>query len=93
MTQIDGEDFFMCTCAGHGISLFRFLDEPEIDEIEISIWKRGANGVSFSWRDRLSFIWQIITKGHAGADGVLLSRKDATELRDKLTEWVEATVE
>lgn len=89
--EYEPEEFFVCTCSSHAISLVRYPNDPYDDEIEIALWQRGSTGIEFSWWDRLRFIWRILAGGQAGADWVSLSRADAIRLAAKLNEWTNKT--
>ncbi len=66
--------------------------EVEYDKEEkwfyLSMWYRGYKTKKMDWRNRLRWIWQILTKGNLWSDHMILSRENA----DKLSKFLQTTV-
>lgn len=79
-------EYFNCTC-GCGAILMESV--PEDDEISLSIWEQRYSK-SYGWGDRLRQIWNILRKGYVYADDIILEKKDALLLGQKLIEFAQA---
>ena len=85
------EEFFTCICDGTAICLSHYPNDPDDNEISISLWERKLGGHGDDWGYRLRHIWQIITRGHPYTDAVVLRQEDALRLLAKLSEWTNKT--
>lgn len=75
------EIFLECSCYSEGI---KFDYNKEDNTLEISIYQRGLTPRTKSWKEKLRWIWQIITKDTIYGDEIMLEQKNI----NRLTEFV-----
>jgi hypothetical protein len=82
---ISSSEFFPCscigTCSGINVTLWtEIFDDKKVDyELLLSMYSKGHSN-KFTLRDRLRFIWRIITCGHPYDDVVVLTNEDRKRL-------------
>ena len=76
--QYEMRERLMCECGSHELSVYAngYMD----GDIEIAFWKYGLGPYKRTLRARLRQIWDILTKGHAYADMVILNRAEQAKL-------------
>jgi len=77
-------DYFNCTCGCGSILMERY--SPDDEDVSLSIWEQRQSKV-YRWGDRLRLIWKILREGYAFADDIILEKKDALLLGQKLIEF------
>ena len=69
--------FIPCDCTGEALH----ITSDEEGYLYVSIWQRGyAQNNILTWRQRLRYCWQILTKGCPYGDQVVLNKKGRSEL-------------
>lgn len=69
--------FIPCTCTSEALH----ITSDEEGELYISIWQVGySRDNTLTWRQRLRYCWQILTKGRPYGDQVVLDKKGRSEL-------------
>ena len=72
--------FYDCECHGEGL----ITDEDE-DLIYVSLWRLGFGQKGHnSFRERVRWAWNILTKGHPWTDEVVLSPDTCIEIGEDL---------
>ena len=87
--------FFACNCSSHVLGVDRFgveISEDhkkviEFPDVEFTIYQQPSCG-TYTWKERLQHVWQIIRWGHPYGDFVLLDIYETGKLRDYLTELI-----
>lgn len=77
--------FLECSCYSEGI---KFDYSKEENTLEISIYQRGLTPRTRSWKEKLRWIWQIITKDNVYGDEIILEKNNI----DKLTQFVNENI-
>jgi len=74
--------FIKCTCHSEGIMI-----ETDEDCLYLSIWERGyKDNNSFTWKQKLRYIWQILKHGKPYGDQIVLDRESCFTLSKALIE-------
>jgi hypothetical protein len=81
--EVFKSEFIRCECYGEGMGIDF---EPEDDLYYFSYWASGLSNGSLSIRDRIRYCWQVLTKGKAFNDELILNRKSVDELVNFLAE-------
>jgi len=81
----DKEEFFKCGCAGEGIMVTQFYDEPE--HFYFSYWKLGSHPRKLPFWHRLKLSLKLLFKGDIFEDEVILDGKEAR----RLANWIKQT--
>lgn len=76
-----------CRCYSHTLEVERYVWHWEsndgIDDVEdgfnFAIWSLGFDG-KLSWLERIRWCWEIITKGRAQADSIIVTNEDACKI-------------
>ena len=74
-----------CDCMSDAIIVSRFSDETEIC---ISMWEQRGGG-SIDWKQKLRYIWRILTVGYPYEDDVIITPDEALQLASVLTRYAE----
>ena len=74
------EERLVCKCGTHERSVRASGDMD--GDIEIAFWKTGFHAYKLKWPKRLRQIWDILTKGHAYSDMLILNQADQAKLAD-----------
>ena len=69
--------FIRCECQGEGMSVDYYSDE---ELYYISYWSIGLDNKKLTWWNRLRHCWQVLIKGKAFNDQLILNQKAADEL-------------
>lgn len=77
------EIFLECSCYSEGI---KFDYNKEENTLEISIYQRGLTPRARSWKEKLRWIWQIITKHNVYGDEIMLEQKNINRLVEFVNE-------
>jgi len=77
------EIFLECSCYSEGI---KFDYNKEENTLEISIYQRGLTPRTRSWKEKLRWIWQIITKDNVYGDEVMLEKNNIHRLVEFVNE-------
>lgn len=77
------EIFLECSCYSEGI---KFDYNKEENTLEISIYQRGLTPRTRSWKEKLRWIWQIITKDNVYGDEVMLEKNNINRLVEFVNE-------
>lgn len=78
------EIYLRCSC-GSEILHFEYDADVEMHDVAIFEMLRGAHS-QLSWRDRFRYCWQVISKGRAYGDCLMLSRANARKLCEYIGE-------
>lgn len=74
-------EIYLCTCHGEGIS----VEKWDRDEIYMAFWHVGKWGsYPMSWKERIRWCLNILTKGEVWADEVIFTNKTAKKLGEYL---------
>jgi hypothetical protein len=77
--------FIKCTCHSEGIMIE--ADSELRDVLFLSIWERGYKyDNSFTWKQKLRYIWQVLKHGKPYGDQIVLDRKSCFTLSKALIE-------
>lgn len=71
--------FIRCECSAESLELS--FDEQD-KEYYLSIWFKGFRRPNLPWRERLRFIWRILTHGNIWNDFIIVNRLDAQKIVD-----------
>ena len=74
-------DYYKCSCHGEGIMLQYYFNEPTVD---LSFWQLGFDDKRLSWKNKVRYIWQVLTTGLPYNDMVILTKKEAGRLGNDL---------
>lgn len=77
------EIFLECSCYSEGI---KFDYNKEENTLEISIYQRGLTPRTRSWKEKLRWIWQIITKDNVYGDEIMLEKNNINRLVEFVNE-------
>ena len=81
-TNMNKTVFIKCTCHSEGIMI-----EADEDSLYLSIWERGyKDDNSFTWKQKLRYIWQILKHGKPYGDQIVLDRESCFTLSKALIE-------
>ena len=81
-TNMNKTVFIKCTCHSEGIMI-----EADEDSLYLSIWERGyKDDNSFTWKQKLRYIWQILKHGKPYGDQIVLDRGSCFALSRALIE-------
>lgn len=75
----------MCSCYGEGLYI---ENNKECETIDISFFRRGFSGALLSWRERVRWCWNILSKGTPYTDELMLNMEEAK----KVKEWLNSNV-
>jgi len=70
-------EFIRCECYGEGMGIDF---DPEDGLYYFSYWASGLSGGRLSIRDKIRYCWQVLVKGKAFNDELIMSRKSVNEL-------------
>lgn len=73
----DSEKFFKCDCHGEGMFITRFEEE---EEFYFSYWGQGFYPRNMGLWQRIKMCWQILWKGEAFEDEIILHKDKAGEM-------------
>ena len=76
------EKILKCSCSSE---MIRFAYDDEMETFDVSIWS-FQNSHRPYWKDKLRWIWRILTVGSPYGDQVLLEKEQVAELVDYLVE-------
>ena len=71
------EIFIRCECSGHGLGVER---DEEAPLYYFSYWGRGLSSEKLTFRERIRHCWQVLTKGRAFNDEIILGQQSVDEL-------------
>jgi hypothetical protein len=71
------EEFILCSCTSEGIYIKRYKNE---EEVYLSIFSRGINPKIFNLKDRLRYVWNVLSKGKPFEDEVVLDKTALSKL-------------
>lgn len=75
--------FLECSCYSEGV---KFDYNKEENTLEISIYQKGLTPRTKSLKEKLRWIWQIITKNTIYGDEVILDQKNINKLAEFVNE-------
>ena len=79
--------FFECECCSEGIMLSHEINDP-YPVIDLAFFKDGFHGRYFlTFKQRLRYMWQILTKGTVWTDMVILDKNQAKDLGNELIKF------
>ena len=73
--------FIKCECSGEGLGVDYYEDDGVY---YFSYWKSGISNQKLSWKERFRHCWNVLIKGKAFNDEVILTKDKANELVDFL---------
>jgi hypothetical protein len=83
-------EIYLCACHGEGIKVEKWDD----NEIYIAFWSQGLySKYPMTFKERLRWIWAILTTGRVWADEVILTESTAELLGRYLLSLCEKPVE
>ena len=78
--------YMQCDCCGEGLML---EDDPECKGVWIAQFTFGSyEDFRLTWRQRIRYCWQVLTKGQPFADQNTISYKKAKQVADFLHDVV-----
>ena len=91
----DAHQFFLCDCCCDALLLSKVTlvdDEPDTEELFISIWSRGNGYVAnkLPLKERIRWAFRMLWNGNPYGDEVTLSKEKVLQLRDWLTQHYDA---
>jgi len=78
-----------CACYGEGL----ILRKDEDDFLEVYFYTIGCEGKKLGFKDKLRYIWRVITIGKPFGDQVMLDEQRMIELRDYLNLQIDTQTE
>jgi len=66
-----------CDCSTHSLQIDRI---NEWKCFEISVWHLGHCSRPLTWKERIRWIWRILTTGNPWADSVILKDSDMLKI-------------
>jgi hypothetical protein len=66
------EIFIKCECHGEGLGIEYDADDQYY---YLSMWNHGFNNKILPWKERVRFCWQLLTKGKAFNDELILNQE------------------
>jgi hypothetical protein len=60
--------------------------DEELNILDMSIWAPYSTNTTMSWKQRLRYCWQILTKGRPYGDQVVMEKEHIAELADFLVD-------
>ena len=80
----DKSIFIKCECQAEGLGVDYFADDSHY---YFSYWKQGLSNKKLSWRAKIRYCWQVLRRGKAFEDEIILSSESA----NKLCNWIIGT--
>jgi len=77
----DRSIFIKCECQGEGMGVDYYKEEGYY---YFSYWRHGLSNRKLSWKERIRYCWNVLVKGTAFNDEVLLSQVSVDKLIDFL---------
>jgi len=77
----DRSIFIKCACHGEGMGVDY---DSEDGHYYFSYWNCGLSNKTLSWKARLRYCWNTLTKGKAFNDEIMLDQKSTDKLIDFL---------
>lgn len=65
------------------------MEGDEDGQVCISVWLHGYDHHKLTWIQRMQWCWIILTKGRPWADFMIISKEDAS----KMKEWLNANTQ
>lgn len=79
----DRSIFIKCECHAEGLG----VDYDKADDYYyFSYWKCGLSNGRLTWKERLRYCWEVVTKGKAFNDEIMLNQSSVDELINFLLE-------
>jgi len=72
------EEFIACSCYSEGLYVVKYKDE---DEVYLSIFTRGINPKRFNWKDKVRYIWKVLTTEKPFEDEIVLDKQAVAKLK------------
>ena len=72
------ERYFSCACRSDVLRVARVDMEKGEKEFEVSIFRQRP---PLSWKERIRWIWKIITTGDLWGDDIILTPRQMAELK------------
>jgi len=83
-------EIYLCACHGEGIKIEKWDD----NEIYMSYWRCGLEGkYPMSFKERLRWIWAILTTGRVWADEIIITKPTAELLGNYLLSLCEKPID
>ena len=79
--SVDKTIFIKCECKGEGIGVDY---DAEDGYYYFSYWSYGLSNRKMSWRQKIRYCWNVLTKGKAFNDEIMLNQKSVDKLADFL---------
>jgi hypothetical protein len=80
------KEFITCSCQTEGIYIVQFAKG---EEVYLSFFSRGFNPVRMSWKDKIRYIWKLLTTNSPFEDELVLNKKDTKKLIAVLNKCVQ----
>lgn len=81
-----------CACGGHMLEIERYEDRWGDSNVEkgfnFSVWKRGRNAKTLCWKERLRWIWNILSTGKLWADDIIINDVQAKEIVKYINKYI-----
>jgi hypothetical protein len=80
--------FTSCACNTHAISVSAWVEDGEVETVEVDFWQLGigAQGSWRRWLDRVVAAWGVLRYGNLHQHGVVLTPEDARTFSSALLE-------
>ena len=73
----DKSIFIKCSCGGEGMG----VDYDAEDKLYyFSYWSYGLSNKRLSWRERIRYCWNVLSKGKAFNDEIILNKEGINKL-------------
>ena len=76
------EKFIKCSCSSEYV---RLSYDEDYKWVDLSIWECQSSHQA-TWRDKMRWIWHILTKGSPYGDQVILREQEIADMVDYLIE-------
>jgi hypothetical protein len=74
--------FIRCNCGSHALEL---TWDEEFGWLEMAQWHYASSSSPLPFKERLRWIWRILTTGKPWTDSVLLDKKEIEQLKNYLS--------
>ena len=78
-TMTDKSIFIKCGCGGEGMG----VDYDAEDKLYyFSYWSCGLSNKPLSWREKIRYCWNVLSKGKAFNDEIILNKEQINKLEN-----------
>lgn len=72
--------FIKCQCSSHCLEIERYCYDKNDDGFYITIWDCFIHNKKLTWKERIKWVWKIISTGNLWADSIIINNKQAEEI-------------